>query len=86
MWPVDELRSVLPETLQACEDTDFVVLRCWRCGWAAWFSAAGATVEEMVRAARAHQCPSSLPLCDGCGELLARGEETTHARRCPRGR
>ncbi len=57
MWPVEELRPSLPDTFQACEDPDFVALRCSQCGWTAWFSAIGATIEEMVRAARAHRCP-----------------------------
>jgi len=56
MWPVHEIRTFLPDHLQACEDSDFVVLRCRWCRWTAWFSAVGTTVEEMLRTARAHLC------------------------------
>ncbi len=57
MWPVDALRPLLPESFRASEDKHFVELRCERCGWTATFSAAGATAEEILKAARAHRCP-----------------------------
>ncbi len=56
MWPVHELRVLLPEHLHACEDADFLALRCQRCGWTAWFSAAGATHESVVAEAKQHHC------------------------------
>ncbi len=31
MWPVPELRDLLPKDLHAGEDTDFLVVRCRRC-------------------------------------------------------
>ena len=60
MWPVRELRDLLPEDLLAYEDADFVELRCTRCGWTATFSTAGAAMEEILQAARAHvaECPA----------------------------
>ncbi len=57
MWPVHGLRALLPEHLHACEDTDFLALRCRRCGWTAWFSAHGADPQEIERTAREHRCP-----------------------------
>ncbi len=58
MWPVRELRDLLPEDLSAYEDADFLELRCARCGWTATFAAAAA-IEEIQHAAHAHvaECP-----------------------------
>jgi hypothetical protein len=61
VWPIPELRIPLPEDLHACEDTDFLVLRCRRCGWVAVFSALGVDPEEIRRTA-----------CDHVGECSAR--------------
>jgi len=57
MWPVPDIQVSLPQHLRASEDTNFLVIRCLLCGWNVWFSAAGATLEELKKAADGHrQC------------------------------
>ncbi len=56
MWPVHELEERLDNSFRVCEDEDFVVVRCRRCGWTAWFSATAAR-ESIVAEAKQHSCP-----------------------------
>ena len=56
MWPVKELRALLPEHLYAEEDSDVGRLRCLCCGWTATFSVAGVTREAIVAEAQRHRC------------------------------
>lgn len=60
MWPVRALRRLLPEDLCACENEDFIELRCARCGWTASFSTVGVEAEEILRTAKTHvaECPA----------------------------
>jgi len=59
MWPVREVQVFLPEHLHASEDTHFLVIRCSQCRWTAWFSAVGASLEELQRAVQEHRaCPT----------------------------
>lgn len=60
MWPVPELRVPLPEDLHACEDADFLVVRCRRCAWAACFIARSVRIDHIRRAAETHvaECPA----------------------------
>ncbi len=60
MWPVHELEERLGNSFRVCEDEDFVVVRCRRCGWTAWFSATTARESIVAEAAR-HRCPETAP-------------------------
>ncbi len=78
MWPVERLARELPDPFELLEDEDFVILRCRRCEWTARFSAAGITLEEILRAAREHRCPR----CGRHGQPVAHGDGRTRARLC----
>ncbi len=56
MWPLDGLRSSLPDSFSVSEDPEFVVLRCHRCGWTVTFSTTGVSTQEIIREAKAHRC------------------------------
>lgn len=57
MRPISLLHHDLPAHLHLVEDPDILTLVCARCGDVAHFSASGATVDELHRAAQDHRCP-----------------------------
>lgn len=58
MWPVEELRRLLPTHLRARLAARYVEVTCERCGELMVFGRDKATVEEVLKAARAHRCPT----------------------------
>jgi len=73
MWPVDVLLFPLPDSFQAFEDEHFFELRCRKCGQTvATFSAPAAQPEEILKAARAHRCPTPVYFkhCVRCGREI----------------
>jgi hypothetical protein len=80
MWPVLGIQVSLPRHLRASEDTNFLVIRCLLCGWTVWFSVAGATLEELKKAAEGHRlCPARSPRRGKAGKTP--GEAITPMRR-----
>lgn len=56
MWPIEELRRLLPAHLRARLAARYVEVSCKRCGRLMVFRRDKATVEDVLGAARAHQC------------------------------
>lgn len=58
MWPIQELRRRLPAHLRARLAARYVEVSCERCGELMVFRRDKATVEDVLEAVRAHQCPT----------------------------
>lgn len=58
MWPIEELRRLLPTHLRARLAARYVEVTCERCGELMVFGRDRATVEEVLKAARTHRCPT----------------------------
>jgi hypothetical protein len=56
---VVQLLERLPSEFRVSEDADFVYIRCRQCNWVAVFSAAGATLKEMISESKLHHCRMS---------------------------
>jgi phage FluMu protein Com len=58
VWPIEELRCLLPAHLRARLAARYVEVTCTRCGELMVFRRDKATVEEILAAARVHRCPA----------------------------
>lgn len=58
MWPIEELRRLLPAHLRARLAARYVEVTCERCGELTVFRRDKATVERVLEVARAHRCPA----------------------------
>lgn len=56
LWPIEELRRLLPAHLRARLAARYVEVTCERCGGLMVFRRDKATVEEVLETALAHRC------------------------------